>query len=75
MNGYQSLANAIVEKAAEDYIKALKALKKNPDYFIAQQMKNDYERFFKSQWIQVLTSVNSIWLMDKLRKAVGYHDC
>ncbi|MCD8098055.1 MAG: hypothetical protein LUE31_08480 [Lachnospiraceae bacterium] len=75
MNGYQSLANAIVEKAAEDYIKALKALKKGRNNCTAECMKKDCERFFKSQWIQVLTTIDGEWLMDTLKKEVGYHDC
>lgn len=70
MNGYQLLANAIVERAVDDYRKALKDLKTNPDYPAAERMKNSCERFFQSQWIQELTTVDGLWLMDKLRKEV-----
>ena len=74
MDGYQLLANAIVEKAADDYRKALKDLIKYPNDASAESMKGRCERFFKSQWMQVLTNVDGLWLMDRLRKEVGYYD-
>ncbi|MCD8197823.1 MAG: hypothetical protein LUE24_11780 [Lachnospiraceae bacterium] len=75
MDGYQLLANAIVKKAADDYRRSLKALKKGKNNIAAERMKNDCERFFRSQWIGVLTNIEGTWLMDKLREEAGYYDC
>ena len=68
MDGYQSLANAIVELAAKDYRKSLKALKKNPRNREAMSMAMECERFFKSEWIKALTSVDGEYIMNRLRE-------
>ena len=47
---YQNLANAIILMAVKDYRDALKKLKKRPSYGPAQDMKNEVERFFHSDW-------------------------
>lgn len=68
MDAYQNLANAIVELAAKDYRKALKALKKNPKNQSAMSLAMECERFFKSEWITALTSVDGEYIMNKLRE-------
>lgn len=70
-SGYTGLANAVVETAAKDYIKALRKLKRNPSCISAQHIKDDCERFFKSDWFCELTEVDGIWLMETLRKEIG----
>lgn len=45
---YQDLANAIILMAVKDYRDALKKLKKRPRYGQAQDIKNEVERFFRS---------------------------
>lgn len=59
-NPYQNLANAIVAVAADDYRMALK--EDNP------KLKKSLEKFFRSDWYRVLTSVNGENLMSMLQR-------
>ena len=64
--GYENLANAIIVQAVTDYRGLLSGNK--PSQFVYQK---ECERFFKSAWFDVLTSVtktNGIDLMNKIRK-------
>ena len=67
---YQDLANAIILMAVKDYRDALKKLKKRPCYGPAQNMKNEVERFFRSDWYRELTSVDGNILIKKLKSEV-----
>ena len=67
---YQNLANAIILMAVKDYRTALKKLKKRPKYGPAQDMKNEVERFFRSDWYRELTSVDGEYLISKLQAEV-----
>lgn len=71
-DGYEALANAIVKLAAEDYMRALKSLKRNPASRTARQEKEDNERFFRSGWYSTLTSVDGEYLIRRMKEAVGY---
>lgn len=64
MKVYENLANAIIERAAEDYKVALRQ-KKAIDAEI-----NSIERFFASQYFEILTNVDGPTLMRKIREAV-----
>lgn len=64
MKVYESLANAIIERAADDYKTALRDLRK------LEIQISDLERFFCSQYFECLTKVNGPALMDKLRRVV-----
>lgn len=66
-NPYENLANAIVLSAVEDYRKALKKYSKNRDSKSAKAEVDSLERFFRSQWYSVLTSVDGEFLIRKLR--------
>ncbi|AMC93698.1 hypothetical protein AOC36_06790 [Erysipelothrix larvae] len=68
---YQDLANAIILMAVKDYRDALKKLKKRPFYGPAQDMKNEVERFFHSDWYRELTSVDGNVLIKKLQAEVS----
>ena len=57
MDPYQELANAIVLQAVKDY-----RLHDN------EQELARIERFFRSDWFSVLTNVNPVILITKLRK-------
>ena len=70
-NPYEALANAIILQAVNDYRAALKKVKKNPSNREALDEALQIERFFKSQWYQVLTSVDGEYLIDRLRKEVS----
>ena len=64
---YENLANAIILNAVDDYRRALKKYSKNPDSKSAKAEVDSLERFFKSQWYSVLTSVEGEFLIRKLR--------
>ena len=70
-NPYEALANAIVLRAVDDYRLALKKVKKNPSNREALDEALRVERFFKSHWYQVLTSVDGEYLINRLRKEVS----
>ena len=67
---YQNLANAIILMAVKDYRDALKKLKKRPRYGPAHDIKNEVERFFRSDWYRELTSVDGNILIKKLKSEV-----
>jgi hypothetical protein len=67
---YEQLANSIILQAVKDYRDALKKLKKRPNYEPAKIMKNEVERFFRSDWYRELTSVDGSILIKKLRAEV-----
>ena len=64
---YENLANAIVLSAVEDYRNALKKYSRNPESKSAKTEVDSLERFFRSQWYSVLTSVEGEFLIRKLR--------
>lgn len=69
MNGdYEELANAVIVQAAKDWRKAVRTLKKHPQYRTANQMRAECECFFKSEWFMVLTNVEGSYLLGKLKK-------
>lgn len=70
-NPYEDLANAIIIKAYNDYRTALKRVKKNPENKDAINEALSLERFFKSPWYQVLTSVDGEFLIRKIRAEVA----
>ena len=71
---YESLASAIVIQAAKDYRKALQTLKKNKRSNQAMSMKEEVERFFASDWYRELTDLDGAFLMQKIRKEVGFDE-
>lgn len=70
-NPYEKLANAIILQAVSDYRRALRKVKKNPNNRDAIDGALQIERFFQSEWYQVLTSVDGEYLIEKLRKEVS----
>ena len=75
MNGpYEELANAIVMQAVKDWRKAVKTLKKRPRHEPSKQMKEDCERFFRSQWFEDLTDVDGSFILRKLKQEAGTDD-
>lgn len=57
---YQNLANAIICVAADDYRTALKKDDK--------LLKSSLQRFFRSTWCRVLTSIDTELLMESIHK-------
>ena len=68
---YGSLANAIIIKACNDYRVALKKVKKNPENREAIDESLKLERFFRSPWYQILTSVDGEFLIRKIRAEIA----
>lgn len=68
MDGYQALANAIVEQAVIDYRRARRKLTKDPKHETAQVTVKGIERFIRSSWYSMLTNVDPDALMDRLNK-------
>lgn len=69
-DNYEKLANAIILQAVKDYRNALKKLKRNPHNDSARFTKEEVERFFRSRWYSVLTSVASDLLIRELQQEV-----
>ena len=67
---YERLANAIIIQASKDYMMNLRKKKRNPGSVSAEHDIRECERFFRSDWYQVLTSVDGEYLMAKLRKTI-----
>ena len=57
MDPYQALANAIIEQAVKDY-----RMTDDPDDLA------ELEKFFRSEWYGVLTSLDAALLISPLRK-------
>lgn len=60
MNGYQSLANAIILQAVKDYREAIRLLETNSNDKMAQREKRSVERFFHSNWFSILTDLDGV---------------
>ena len=70
ITNYENLANAIILQAVTDYRVALKCLKVNPRNKTALADKEEIERFFRSGWFSVLTSVDGEMLIRSLQMEV-----
>lgn len=70
ITNYENLANAIILQAVKDYRMALKSLKANPRNRTAMADKEEIERFFRSEWFSVLTSVDGKMLIRSLQMEV-----
>lgn len=65
---YQELANAIVTQAADDYKRACKQLRTSKKDSDALGTKRECERFFVSDWFDVLSGLDGRVLLQDLRK-------
>jgi len=70
ITNYENLANAIILQAVKDYRMALKCLRANPKNRTARADKDELDRFFRSQWFTVLTSVDGEMLIRSLNMEV-----
>ena len=70
ITNYENQANAIILQAVKDYRMALKSLKANPRNRTAMADKDEIERFFRSDWFSVLTSVDGEMLIRSLQMEV-----
>ena len=65
IEGYTTLAAAVVEKAVDDYRLALRRLHRNPRDTEANKLKNDCERFFNNE-IGIYTELDGRTIMRKV---------
>ncbi len=70
MSPFEEIANAIILQAVKDYRKALKQISQFPNDIIALSRKQDIERFFRSRWFEILTSIDPEILIRKLNAEV-----
>lgn len=73
--GLERLRFAIVQQAVNDYLYALKFLRKHPDadtkssgYLKARRLKDDCELFFKSKWFASLYDISGEDVMKAIRR-------
>lgn len=64
---WQNLANAIVATAADDYRKALRIYRLNPTDKRTLWQIDELERFFRSDWFKMLTTLNGAQLMKDIK--------
>ena len=65
------LANAIVKQAAEEYRNARRILIRMPNAVTPKEKIQDVEKFFRSEWYQLLTSVDGEYLLRRLEEEAG----
>lgn len=65
---YQELANAIVLEAVNEYREAKKKLRKRSTNKEAKLAIEDCEKFFRSGWFSILTSLDGEVLLTKLQE-------
>ena len=68
---YERMGNAVILQVVTDYRVALWNVKRNPKNKDAIEDALRIERFFRSGWYQVLTSVNGEYLIRRLREEVS----
>lgn len=69
MNGYQLLANAIVQQAADDYFNILAGFNVSPPENVpGRTNKEVLEQFFHSEYYGLLTKVDPEYLMRKIKE-------
>ncbi len=71
MNPYENLANAIIVLAVKDYRTALRRCAKFPHSHEYAQERDSLERFFRSGWFGILTSLDGEVLMSKIKQEVA----
>ena len=67
---YETLGNAVILKAVDDYRDAVKKLKKKKNNQAALEMKDECTLFFLSKHFNAFTTLDGKMLLDKLQKEV-----
>ncbi len=70
ITNYERLANAIIIQAVKDYRVALKGLKADKKNSAARSIKRKVERFFRSEWFEMLTDADGEKLLRSLKQEV-----
>lgn len=72
VDGYELLANAIIVQATKDYRSAYRRKLKFPHDRSAQGAMERIERFFRSGWYEMLTSLDGDMILQKVREMEEY---
>lgn len=65
---YEALGNAVVVQATKDYRDAVKKLSRGKKNTMAESTKAECERFFKSGYFNIFTSLDGNVLLSQLEK-------
>lgn len=68
MKPYEEFANAIIAQAVEDYRWALRKIHKDPHSERAKRFIVEGDRFFNSEWFELLTGLDGKALQTELKK-------
>ena len=72
LDNWRVLAEAIVEVAIKDYAEALKVLKAKPHNSVCRGAKMSSEKFFKSEWFNMLSDIDPEFLIKNCKRLAGY---
>ncbi len=71
---FENLANAVILQAVKDWRWAVKVLKKRSRYLPAREMREDCEKFFRSEWFGQLTGIDGSFILQKLKQEAELDD-
>lgn len=71
INSYEKLANAVILLAVKDWRRARRKLKRKSQNESAKQELDSCERFFRSDWFEILSNVDGTFLLKKLYEESG----
>ena len=67
-DAYIALANAVVVQAADDYRRIYRRFLRRPDNSMCQDELNTLERFFRSEYFELLTNVPAESILSRIRE-------
>lgn len=67
---FEDLGNSVIARAAKDYKRAVRLLKKDPEDLESIIIKEEIEEFFLSDWFNVLTNLDGNNLLRRLKKSL-----
>ena len=69
IEGYKRLGKAVILKAAQDYVAALRRLRKNPRDYKAQDIVAECEKFFRERmWMFTTAEIDGEEIIRELRR-------
>ena len=71
MSGYERLAEAIVLCAVKDYRRAITKLAKYPEDNALLETKQECEKFFKSDWCKMLTTIDGETIISEINMRIS----
>ena len=72
LDNWRVLAATIVELAIKDYVRALKVLKAKPHNSGCRGAKMSSEKFFKSEWFNMLSDIDPEFLIKNCKRLADY---